>query len=448
MNHLREETLGLYAIDPAFVSAADVAHLEACAECQRALADVRTFDDALRDPEAWQGLTDDAAPADVEELRAFAVRAAEEDAAAAALLDDFKEPSAAGRFVWANVARKPEYQTGGVARLLCKWANGMCERDPQYALKLAEAATAIATALRDESYPRGTIHEIRGESHKERANALLALGDFQGAAAAIDAAEEEYLKLPHANFGLASVMYVRGSIYHEQEELDAAERCLAEAADIARGLGDTDRVMRARCLLAQALYERCAYGPAAEISEEIVRYGHDTGSAFWLAHGAQVAGACYLQLGKFEQSERYLHEALRRFTELTYGPEVTRTRWSIARLLFARGDTHDAINDLRRCIAELTDAGIVVDAGLAAIDLAEILHATGRVRDIPLVLENVVRIFISAGKLTGALTALAYLKEVAAGGTITPRHIVHVRRFVQRVERRPELIFAPPTEPL
>ena len=66
-------------------------------------------------------------------------------------------------------------------------------------------------------------------------------------------------------------------------------------------------------------------------------------------------------------------------------------------------------------------------------------------------LGNVVQTFMAAGKLTSALTALAYLKDAAAAATDTiPSGIFsYVRRFVERAERQPELLFVPPPpEPL
>jgi hypothetical protein len=176
MEHVHERVLGLYAIEPASVSnRSEVeAHLAACGDCRAALEELRGFESALRDPESWTGVS--SVPALPEDLRVFAARAAEEDAEAAQLLDEFREPPAAARFVWTGIPTKPEYQTGGVARLLCKLANGMCERDPLYALKLAEAASIISAGLPDESYPRKTIHSLRGDAQKERANAFRFLG--------------------------------------------------------------------------------------------------------------------------------------------------------------------------------------------------------------------------------------------------------------------------------
>jgi hypothetical protein len=132
------------------------------------------------------------------------------------------------------------------------------------------------------------------------------------------------------------------------------------------------------------------------------------------------------------------------FTELAIGPQVTRVRWAQARLRFAEGFPHEATVQLRTVIEELTRHGLVTDAALAAIDVAEILHGRGRTRDIPAVLAAVVTTFTRAGKLTSALTALGYLRASAASNTITPGVVSEVRRFVRRAERRPNLPFAPP----
>jgi tetratricopeptide (TPR) repeat protein len=449
MTHLSESTLGLYVIEPASVgNASEVeAHLAVCATCRTAVEELRAFDSALREPESWTGVSN--VPAFPEDLRAFAARVAAEDAQAAQLLDEFKDPAAAARFVWTDIPTKAEYQTGGVARLLCKLANGMCERDPLYALKLAEAATIISTELPDDSYPRKTIHNLRGDAQKEQANAFFLLGRLPQALRAIAIAESEYRKLPHEGIGLVAVQYIRGFIQYEQEDFEAAERSVQQAAEAALHLGAADRYMSARYLLGRILFDRCEYSAAAGVFESILRYGEEKGDVPWIARASHVVGGCYLELGRKAEASRYLHEALRLYTKLDFGPEVTRTHWTIARLLFAEGNASQAIYRLRRTIAEFTEYGILTDAAVVAVDLAEILHATGRLREIPKILSNVVQTFMDAGKLTSALAALAYLKEAATDGTMTNQLVAYVRRFVIHAERQPELLFSPPPpEPL
>jgi tetratricopeptide (TPR) repeat protein len=449
MNHLPERTLGLYAIEPALVSAEEGAHLAACHDCQRALAGIRAFDSLLREPETWIGLSD-AVPHEAHEgLRAFAVRFAEEDAEALLLLRGFEEPAAAARFVWANLAAKPRYQTGGVARLLCRWANGMCERDPLYALRLAEVATQISFALPETSYPRKAIHELRGEALKEQANALRFLGRLPAALRAVQDSEAEYRKLPHEPIGLAAVKYVRGCVHYEQDELEAAEAAAHDAADAALRLGVADTYMNARHLLGHVLFDRQEYAAAGEVFESILRYGQAKGSVMWIARESLAVGSCYLHLGLAADASPFLHDAVRLFGDIGLSTGVTHAHWAIARLIFSEGNTSEAIYRLRRCIKEFTAYGMLTEAAVVAVDLAEILYTAGHAREIPKVLGNVVRTFVDAGKLTSALTALAYLKDAATAGTMTPVLVDHVRRFVQRAERQPEMLFVPlPPEPL
>lgn len=436
-NHLDERTLGLHAINPALIRPAAAAHLTTCDECRLAAEALREFEDALREPESWPMAVD-------AELRAFAVRSATEDAEAAPLLEEFREPAAAARFVWADVANKTEYQTGGVARLLCKWANGMCERNPLYALKLAEAATAIANALPDGDYPRDTIHELRGDALKEQANALRFLGRLPDALRAVERAESEYTKLPYQNIGLAALKYVRGCVYYEQDEFDAAERAAHDAAEAALRLGAADRYMNARHLLGHVFFDRYEYAAAAAVFEGILHYGESKGSVIWMARESLAVGGCYIELGRRAEARRYLHEALRLFKRLDYATEVTRAHWLIARLIFLEGNASEAIYRLRCCVTELSGYGMFTEAAVVAVDLAEILHAAGRSREIPRVLENVVQTFMEVGKLTRALTALAHLKDAAVSGSVTAGLVAYVRRFVVRADRQPDLLFAPP----
>ena len=88
--------------------------------------------------------------------------------------------------------------------------------------------------------------------------------------------------------------------------------------------------------------------------------------------------------------------------------------------------------------------GMLTDAALAAVHLAEMLHVTDRSREIPKILAGVVQTFIGAGKLSGALSALAYLKEASVAGIVTPAVFSYVRKFIARADQQPDLLFVPP----
>jgi tetratricopeptide (TPR) repeat protein len=445
--HLTEAVLGLYALEPAVVpNRPDVeSHFDVCQDCRSALAAIRTFDAALAEMDSWPAISADASdPAAFEQLRAFAVRTAEEDREALGFLAEYEDLNAAPRFAWADIPNKPKYRTGGVARLLCKRANGMCTRKPLYALALAEAAVRISCALPDATYPRATIHELRGEAWKEQANALVSLGRFDEALEALARAEAEYRQLPHEGLGLVAVTYIRAFVLCEQEQLDAADQMARESAEAALHLGSTDRCMRALNLHGEIRLRRGDLHGAIELFARVLRHGEETGDQVWIAREARAIGVCHIELMNPAEASRHLHASLRLFTGMDSAIEVTRTQWAIARLAFLQGNADEAVRRLRAVVGELTSEGILTEAALAAVHLAEMLQAIDRTREVPRLLAGVVQTFIAAGKLSGALAALAYLKEASTAGMMTPAVFSYVRQFIARADRQPELLFVPP----
>jgi hypothetical protein len=249
--------LGLYALHPEAVPdrAELERHLAACGECRDRLLSIQVFDARLREADSWEE-RDERSVRAAEELRGFAVRAAAEDGAAEELLKGFENPECAGQFAWLNVAAKAEYRTGGVARRLCSLAFDMLQRKPLYALALAEAAVSISASLAGTTYPRKTIHELRGEALKQKANALHQLGRFDDALSALANARREYEQLPHEGIGLLGVDHIHAAILYEQEDFIAADRLAAATAAAALHLGDRERATRALFLRAEVTYER------------------------------------------------------------------------------------------------------------------------------------------------------------------------------------------------
>jgi hypothetical protein len=89
---------------------------------------------------------------------------------------------------------------------------------------------------------------------------------------------------------------------------------------------------------------------------------------------------------------------------------------------------------------------MVTDAALAGLDIADALLALGQTKPIVDLATRLFRVFTEAGMLTGALTAIAYIKEAAAVGTLTSAALQSVRTFLRRAERQPDLLFEPPSD--
>lgn len=446
MDHVPSELLELYAQHPervADVRALEV-HVAICSACAKTLQAIREFSELLADPETWAASERD--PADrerAEELRAYRERSAAEDREAQVLFAKYQS-TPISQVVWDDLASVLAYRTGGVVRYLCKWANEMCERSALAALALAEVAVRISAALDPAGFPRNSVHGLRGDALKEQANALRFLGRLPEALEALDQAEAEYEQMPLPGVGTVAVPYIRATVLFEQDRFDDAERLARESERAAVHIGEVDRAMRARQLQGEILYERGDFRKAAEEFRHVYAYGEAENDRLWMAREALNLGWCYIELGDLEEARRVLDRALTLFSALQFEPEVSRTHWALGRLYMRQGIAHEGIRRLRACMADFTRHELMNDAALVAIDLAEMLDATSRSAEIPRLLSGVVETFTRAGKLTGALTALAYLRTAAANGTMTPVLVAEVRRFVARADRHPDAIFAPP----
>jgi len=175
-----------------------------------------------------------------------------------------------------------------------------------------------------------------------------------------------------------------------------------------------------------------------------LEYGKAQNDPVWIARESHNLGICYVELGNALEADRLLSTALRFFTQLDFPAEVIRTNWTIARLTFIQGKPDEAMHRLRATVRDLTSEGILTDAALAAVHLAEMLDASERRREIPKLLDGVVQTFVDAGKLTGALGALASLKQATVQSGTPPALFSYVRKFIARAERQPELVFVPP----
>ncbi|HEV8435399.1 MAG TPA: hypothetical protein VGR95_18465 [Thermoanaerobaculia bacterium] len=442
MAHVSEDRLLLFVLDRTLANDADAIerHFGECEECRERLQSIRRFDEALRDPDTWAAAPESPG---FDELRRLAENVATEDAEAVLLLAEFEDASAAF-LAWTDLPSNPDYHTGGIVRALCKRANGMCERDPRYALVLAESAVAIAAMLPESAYPAAALHEWRGEAWKEQANALHHLGRFDEAWTAIGNAEIEYGGLKHAGIGQVAVTYIRAVLLYEKEEYEAAASLAEASSAAALHLGSIDRYMRAQHLHGHIHYRNGDIAGAIERFSGVLRYGEAQGSAVWIGRESLALGNCYLLLGQLREARDSLLNALRSFKSLRFEAEIARTDLGFARLLFAEGARNDAIVRMRKCIADLISFRMVTDAAIGAVYLAEMLDATGRRREVPKVLTGVIQTLARAGKITTALTALAYLRETAKRRGITLEVASHVRQFINRTEYQHQLLFVPP----
>jgi tetratricopeptide (TPR) repeat protein len=415
-------------------------HTASCAECGASFGFYLVAEEDLRDPMVWQPIGATTAAL----MSAYAYQCAAEDAEADRLLEPyFNNPA---RAAWANLRERRKFHTGGVVRRLNAHAHSLFESEPLAALTFADLAQAVASVLPDHAYPNNAVYELRGTAWKERANALVRLAEFDEALESLRRAERAYGHLQSSGYGLAGVELVRAAAYYQRGELKEAATHAERAEYGYAYLGLEDRRMKAVLLRGQIKYEALEYGTAATIFEQLMEYGEETGDTGWVARGAYCRGACELKRGKLSDAAMLFNTALVIFRETGPASERISTEWGLARVVLDSGNASEAVRRLRNVMAAFEELGMVMDAAVAGLDIADALLLLAQPEQIVKVATHSFRVLKKAGVITSALTALAYLKEAAADRRLQPRIIQDIRTFLRRAQRDPELVFVPPCD--
>lgn len=444
-DHIHETELALFAFDPNAVPEPRrkiiIAHTGRCAECRADLDFFTVAEEDLADADVWE-LSVGSATLDT--LRAYAERIAAEDAEADEMLAPFfASPVTAA---WRDIRSQRRFLTGGVVRRLNAQAHSVFESEPLDALTLADAAIAVAEVLPEDTYPGKAVFELRGTAWKERANAQLMLGQLQPAFDSLARAERAYRQLPSPSLGLATVALVRAGVLYQQQRLEEAAAIAGEAERGFAHFGDNERRMSALYLRGGINYEMLNFATAMLLFQQLIDYGEEVNNPMWIARGSYALGDCYVDRGDLGEATLHFHRALMLFREV--GPPIdrVRTEWSVARVFLHSGKLAEAIRRLRDVESEFETRGMVTDAALVGLDMADALLALGQYRQIVDVASRLFRVFMDAGMLTSALTAIAYIKDAAASETLTKNGIDTVRKFLRRAERQPEILFVPPPQ--
>lgn len=444
MSHLHEDALAEYALlpDGPREDPKTAAHLAECAECTVRLNGIRAFLDALASPASWElaGVLDSGRGSE-EDLFNFAAQAQQEYVDAAEALAPLLTNAVA--FVRERVEQKPEYRTLGAVRVLAEAANAACEREPIHARNLADAAVVIADALSVGNYPLDSIRALRGLAWKERANALRYLAEYELALEALDHAGKEFAHFGSRTFESANLSYIRSVILTYTDRLGEATQQAALSAAIFTEYGDADRAMRARSVQAGVLYYRRDYRGAVAIFEELLAFAEGKGDRVETARQASNAGACWIELGDGLRAESLLVRARETYNARGMRTEVAGADWKLGVIPRLAGDLKESVVRLRAAKAACEQLGMADEAANATLDLMESLLLLGRSAEISPLCSEVMRYYKRAGKVHQALTAAAFLKEAASAGTIRTETVHHVRRFVEELDRRPELVFVP-----
>jgi hypothetical protein len=446
MTHIDEDALAEYVLADGRNGcefAAIASHLSACEECQARHRGMAAFFDALTSRDMWEAADAGAgAAANERAILEFAARSQEEYAEARKALAPLIADTVG--FIRERIERDEEYRTGGAVRVLSEAANDACERNPLHARNLADTAVVIAERLSTDDYPLDTVQTLRSLAWKERANALRFLAEYPAALDALDHAQRELYRLgPHA-FELGNIAYIRAVVFTYMDRLAEATAQAVESARIFAAYGDEERWMRARSVEAGVLFYRSEFAEAARAFEQLRAYAESKNDAIETARQSYNMATCFLELGDVARATPLLLDARRTFEDRDVRTEVVRTDWMLGVLARVAGRMEPSIAQLSAALKRCEELGMTDEAANVTLDLIESLLINGQTRPISGLCADVMRHYRRGGKLRQALMAAAFLKGAATAGNIDVRAVRHVRSFVQRLDRQPDLLFSPP----
>jgi tetratricopeptide (TPR) repeat protein len=437
MSHYTEDELSAYALRPDAIDDREGVeqHVAACGDCRNTLDIIEAFDIALHDPVPWEmsatmPVRREAPPALLDHARAIAAADARARELVMPLVDS------AIRFRAARIDDDSRFHTLAVIRLLCKVANGMHERQPQFGLVLADTALNIADKLPATLQAQSAWYV--GTSWKERANALRYLGRFKEADEALDRAEEAFVLDDHVEpFDLAIVQYVRATLYCQMERFEEAISFGQSAADTFQLYGDTRRYLSALLAEAGGYYSADRDREAVALLQRIVSLARSSGEIGILARALSNAANSYTRLGDYEKASAYYADAIAAMNELDLPTESARLLWAMGALNIEQGDYDKGIAGLERSRIQLQHLGMSNDAALATLDLVAGLLAAERPERVPELCRAITLTFSSEGMMRNAKKALAYLTEAVTSGDATPEAVRHVRAFLEHLPEHP-----------
>jgi tetratricopeptide (TPR) repeat protein len=441
MSHYDEEALFEYVEGTSPIAADIASHVSTCSRCSSEVFDQRAIMASLGDPEVWEAIPP--APRQfVVDVTTFAESARSEEEHAAAVCDEVLNGPAAW---WPQRLRKTaahgSHTAGLVKELLERWRR-VVDTSPSNALQITAMAVGVANALDLSSYPCDYVIKLRAQACRDHSWMLWFVGRHPEALDFIDRSKRLFEQVPLPDYDLARVALVKASILSQVDRGDEALHLAREAADTFFRFGDRARWANARSTEAGLLYQRKAVQEAFAVWSSVQdEPSLDAASAVKIAHNIAL---CYIDLGQPERAIEYERRCIAHYEMLGMDVERTRSQWMIGRALAGCGRTTDAIPVFRAASEEFQAYGMVGDAGLVALELAEALLVVGEADEVPAICRDIITQFTHAGMASRAINALSFLREAIAIGQGTPSLVRHVHAFLRELPAEQPRLFAPP----
>ena len=424
-------------------------HLAVCLPCSDTLDSYRAIAEVLGEPAAWdlRDLRHDPVPETIASLRAMSARLASEEGMAESLVAELLAKPHDSQV--ASATDDPRFVSGAVVRALVAASESADKRSATAALDIAELATLIGEKLLAVDADQSAL-QANGAAWRQLGYAAFAGGDYKRTAMAISRARQNFERCSVSDYELARVDILEGIYLSVNERFGDAIVVSRRAAAIFEAYGDLDRLAAARLGEAFTLMLQLRYREALSL---LLTLEAEFGPHISNATRARIIGNigfCQIELDQINDGLESRRIAATIEEEIGDAVSAAHGRYQVAGLLAAKGHHAPAKKYLQEVSKNFQRLGMLHLAVCAGLDLAEILIAEGDYAAAEQLCAAAVRQFEDSGlsTTTEGLTALMYLREAAQQRKATPRAARHVREYVQRLPREPQLLFAPPPESL
>jgi tetratricopeptide (TPR) repeat protein len=346
-----------------------------------------------------------------------------------------------GRDVW-DVEIPQSWRRAGFVQELTALAYELLETDPRESLLLAQLALAIATSIPAGTYEAPIQAQIEGTAWREIGTAHKYLSEYGAALRAYDAAQRAFASANSLAHDDAIIDFARAIVLVDLDRLDEARQLLEKVRPLFRSFGDKRREVHAQILAGNIYLSEQRWSEACDTFKALLPEVPEN-DLYGNAIVRSNLGFAYEHMGQYNDAAPMLYAGLQMLIELGWAVEITRTEWSLARLLLMTGEYQKAAAMLERVRAGFLQKTIPEEAGLVGLDLADAWIALGRTADARELVSTILAEFTAAKLNSRALTALAYLRDVLTSKAEPATAVRHVRTYVDRLRNEPSLIFLP-----
>lgn len=436
MKHYESDELLAYLDqNDRIVDLADVAaHLADCVECTDRLRDVKNDYDLLSDRRIWMPEHAASTPPRLREYTTLRERLAWDAARAEEV---FTHLARRPRETWVEyLALSPAECTTALVRRIILSARAEEEQAPRGALGLLLIAEILLPLAQDYAQAPEALADL----WKERANALMVLGDYPAALAACDHASAIYALRPVAAFDLAFTVWSRASIYFQMGRYDDALALARRAATTLRQFGATQHELQVRVLLACIQYEQGSIDLAERAFTKLLEPLKEHDDRLTEARVLANIACCRLLREDTAGADEFARQAIELYEAFGLSTEILRTEWAMAIVDLRRGHRAQGLAALDRIAQSFRDQGLVVDGAEVELDIVAELLTAQEHQQAAAIAGRLATIFMGAEARVSTARALAYLREAALAATATPDLV----RAVRHVLTHPEQPFPAP----